>query len=229
MYYIKLILIATITIVDTFIVLFQMIFFGNNVFHVHSHRWSNQILKISGVKLNVIGRDKINNSNSYIYVANHSSLFDIPILLSGLKDNVCIIYKKELEKIPIFGYGLKKSPFISIIRSDPRKALESIKSSLSTLQSGDSLFIFPEGTRTKDGKIQSFKRGAFMIASLSGLPIVPVSIKGSFDILPLGKKKIKSTTIDLVIHDPIINDKKLSRMEEKELMKDVQEIISKSL
>lgn len=229
MYYIKLLLIASITVFDTIKVLLVMLFKGSHIFHAHSHKWSKLLLKISGIKLNVSGKEKIDKSKSHIYVANHASLYDIPILLAGLDDNVCIMYKKELEKIPIFGYGLKKSPFISIVRSDPRKALESIQNSLKTLKDGDSLFIFPEGTRTTDGSMTPFKRGAFMIASMSGLPIVPVSIKGSFDILSKDKKAINNTTIELIIHDPIQNNEKLSRTEEKELMNQVHQIIETSL
>jgi len=206
-----------------------MSFKGSHIFHSHSHKWSKLLLKISGVKLKVTGREKIDKSKSHIYVANHASLYDIPILLAGLDDNVCIMYKKELEKIPIFGYGLKKSPFISIVRSDPRKALESIQNSLKTLKDGDSLFIFPEGTRTTDGNMTPFKRGAFMIASISGLPIVPVTIKGSFDIISKDKKAINTTTIELIIHDPIQNNEKLSRIEEKELMNQVHQIIKAPL
>jgi len=182
--------------------------------------WGDRILKIFSVKTEVSGLENLSKDNTYILVSNHSSLFDIPILFSIFSGfNFVIVYKKELEKIPIFGLSLKASPFISIVREDPRKALQAIEKTLSQMEENDCPIVFPEGTRSKDGNLGSFKRGAFMMASRSHKPIVPIAIIGSADILPKGSLKVKSNSlVKVIIEKPITYDKVSDRVAEKELM-----------
>jgi 1-acyl-sn-glycerol-3-phosphate acyltransferase len=200
---IKIILIAIITVADTFRVLVMMMIKGGDVFSGYSKKWSRKLLKVMGVKLGVAGLENIDSSKSYIYAANHSSLLDIPVLLATLPGDARIIYKRELEKIPIFGYGLRKSPFIGIDRTDPRKAMQSIMNALEMTKNGASIIIFPEGTRDAGREVGPFKRGGFLLAEKARRPIVPVAVTGTYDIIPPGKFKIKSGEVNVSILPPI--------------------------
>lgn len=191
------------TVVYMLIYLFCMLFFGKKIFHRIARNWAKVLLIVSGIKVEIIDNAKLDKSESYIYTVNHSSLYDIPILLSALNDNARIMYKKELEKIPFFGWGLAASPFISVKRSDPRNAMASIDESANAIKNGDSVIIFPEGTRSETGELGEFKRGAFLLAKKSGKRTVPITLIGSWKILPKGKKIIKSGKVILIIDKPL--------------------------
>ena len=190
--------------------------------------WSSILLKISGIKLKVEGAENIKINENYVFVANHSSLYDIPVVMLGIPNKIKIIYKEELEKIPIFGAGLKASPFISVKRSDPQNAMKSIESAIKSVQGDSSVLVFPEGTRSEDGEIQEFKRGAFMLATRSNKQIVPISIIGTTQILPSKSKIINSGNVRLIIEKPIFLENELNRQEEKNLMQSVRDIIKEN-
>ncbi len=208
--------------------LIKMSIVGGSAFHKINQSWSKLLLKIVGIKVEIYGLENLEKNKSYIYAVNHSSLFDIPILLSGLNDNARIMYKEELEKIPIFGYGLKKSPFISIERSDARNAMTAVENAAKSIREGDSVIIFPEGTRSPDGTLGVFKRGAFLLASKSGKTIVPVTLVGSSEILAKGAKRFKEGTVKMIIDKEILNNSD-SREGQVKLMNTVREIISNNL
>jgi 1-acyl-sn-glycerol-3-phosphate acyltransferase len=229
-FYWKIFRIFLITLRDTILSVGALLVTGkHSAYHNVGKAWSAKMLKISGVKLNVIGHEKLDKDESYVYIANHSSMFDIPVIQAGINDDIRIMYKKSLEKVPIWGWGLKKGPYISIVRSDPRNAMKSIQEAIETVKQNASVLVYPEGTRSKDGKLQSFKRGGFMLASKGGKPIVPVTIIGSPLVCPKGEKRFYPTEIKVIIDEPIRLDHELSRMEEKELMVKVHDIIAKNL
>jgi len=228
MKYLKIIAIALVTIMDTFKVLVILSFKGEKRFHQSAKNWARCLLSIIGVDLRVMGAEKINPNQSYIFIANHSSLLDIPVLQSALDNDFRIIYKKELEKIPIFGYGLKKSPYIAVVRDDPRESMTSIENAINTIKQGASVLIFPEGTRSPDGELQEFKRGAFLLASRSQKTIVPIAIIGTNKLLPSKKFDIRKGKVSLIIGEPIQNEIK-SRSDEKELMAKVHSIIKQMI
>lgn len=194
-------------------------------FYKDSKVWPSILLKISGIKLNVEGTENIDKNENYVFVANHSSLYDIPVVMLGIPNKIKIIYKEELEKIPIFGTGLKVSPFIRVKRSDPQNAMKSIEAAIQSVQGDTSVLVFPEGTRSEDGEIQEFKRGAFMLATRSNKPIVPITIIGTTQILPSKSKVINSGNVRLIIGKPIFIENELNRQEEKSLMQSVRNII----
>lgn len=196
-------------------------------YRTNASNWGRRMLKVFGVSLDIRGIENLNKDTTYIFASNHASLFDIPILFYGLKDfNFVIMYKQELEKVPIFGWSLKVSPFISVKRSDPRNAMASIEQTLSQMADKDCPIIFPEGTRSYDGKLSSFKRGAFMLASRSKNPIAPIAIIGSNDILKKGTLSVKTHSIvKIVLCPPVEQTGTNDRQGEKQLMEKVHSII----
>ncbi|MBM2817143.1 MAG: 1-acyl-sn-glycerol-3-phosphate acyltransferase [Ignavibacteria bacterium] len=208
----------------------MFIFRNKHLFFPFSRQWSKILLFITGVKVKVNGQEILYVNETYIFITNHSSLFDIPIILGTLTNyNVAIIYKKELEKVPFFGIGLKASPFIPVVREDPRSSLTSIENAVESINKGISVLVFPEGTRSKDGKVGEFKRGAFLLASRSGMPIVPIAINGSWKIMPNKKLFFSGGVVDITIHSPIRFTLPLDRNSEKKLMNDVYSSIKDSL
>lgn len=228
MSYIRLLLIIVITIIDSIRVIIHLFLSKNPDFHGYAQKWAKKLLKISGIKVQATGLENIRRDETYIFVANHSSLFDIPVLQASIPNDFRIIYKKELERIPIFGYGLKKSPYIGIVREDPRKSMESIEQAIEIIQKGASVLIFPEGTRTRDGSLGEPRRGAFLLATRSGKPIVPVAVKGTFEILSNGIKGIRPHTVKVCIGEPI-RELPQNKAEEKKLQEETWQLIKKFL
>ncbi len=198
-------------------------------FYNTAMKWGRSILRIAGVKLEIFGLENVNPNENYVFVSNHSSLFDIPVLQYALPCNFRIVYKRELEKIPFFGYVLIKSPYIGIVREDGKDAMKGMKQAIEDFQKGASVLLFPEGTRSKDGNLQEFKRGAFMLASKSQKPIVPVTIIGTNSIMPKGKYKFVEGVVKVIIHKPINMPENANKKTELEIQNKVFEIINTTL
>lgn len=198
-------------------------------FHWVAKTHSKFVLSICGVKVNTTGTENLQRGKSYIYVSNHASGFDIPAVIAGIPDQIRIVYKKELEKIPFFGWGLKYGKtYIAINRSRGMDAAHSLDAAAEKIRNGASVLLFAEGTRTKDGKLQPFKRGAFNLAVKSGVPVIPLTINGSFKILPKKKLRIVPGEINLVINKPIQVLKDGGKPEELRLMEEVYQAITKN-
>ncbi len=188
------------------------------------------VFAISGINLKVKGSDKIDRKKVYVFVSNHSSQFDIPALQAAIPNNIGIVFKKELGKIPVFGWQLKISPYIMVDRQNGESAMRSIEEAKKKMaQKKISPVIFAEGTRSETGEVQPFKRGAFYLAVKAGYPIIPVSISGSYDLMPKGKFKIKSGTITVIFDDPIKTSEVVTRKDENVLMERVRNIIIKNM
>ena len=153
---------------------------------------------------------------NYVYMANHSSLIDIPALFACLPYQFRIMAKKELFYVPFMGWHLWTAGNFPIDRSDPRKTAKSLRGVIDGVRGGKSLAVFPEGTRTPDGRLQEFKQGAFKIAVRAGVPIVPVSIRGTFKLLPKTTLAPRPGRVDVVIGKPIdtreYSEKNLSKL-----------------
>jgi len=223
---IKLFTLVIITIVLAIIALITaLIEPGGRLYNIVGKVWSNSILWISGVKVELIGQEHLRPNESYVYVSNHVSMFDIPVVMKAIPGQLRIVFKKELAKIPIFGWQLKLGPYILIDRQNPGKAMQSLNQAIEKIKRGVSVLLFAEGTRSKDGSIQSFKRGAFTLATRSGKKIVPVTIKGTYEILPKKKFNIKSGKVKLIIDKPIEHDGNTEKSSEVSLMNEVRDII----
>ena len=189
--------------------------------------WSKFTLIVCGVKVRVRGMENISPNGAYIFVTNHASMFDIPAIMSVLP-RVRIMFKKELSYVPLWGWALKWGHHIMVDRAKGSEAMRSIDRAAKAIKTGGSVILFAEGTRTRDGKLLPFKRGAFTLAAKSGVPIVPITINGSFKILPKASLDIRPSPIELLMGKPIDTARIATREEEIALMNSVREIIARN-
>jgi 1-acyl-sn-glycerol-3-phosphate acyltransferase len=201
---------------------------NGNIVHHYARWWARIQLLVSGVRVKVKGLDNLDKESPYIYMSNHQGSYDIFVLLSCLPIQFRWIAKKELFAIPILGWAMRAANYISIDRSGKRKALESIERAADKIKGGVSVVIFPEGTRSRDGSIQPFKRGGFTLAMKSGVPIIPITINGSWDVMPRESMKVRPGEIRVSI-DRAIQTTPLSLREKSVLMGKVREIIERNL
>ena len=168
-----------------------------------AHWWANSICKVSGVEVAVTGTEPLDPEKPYIFAANHQSQFDILALQGFLGIDFRWLAKKELFTVPIWGPAMRKAGYIPIDRSHGRKAIKSLGEAANKIAAGTSVIIFPEGTRSKDGKLHEFKAGAMVLAIKSGIPLVPVAILGTYEILPKGKLLMKPGKVEIRVGNPI--------------------------
>lgn len=175
---------------------------GNLAFTL-SKLWARFMLRVTGVKVVIRNREKIRPGVSYIIISNHQSYYDILALVTTLGIQYRWIIKKELRKVPLFGYALYVSRNVFIDRSDSRKAIESIRTGLDRLAPGTGVMVFAEGTRSPDGTIREFKKGGFVMAIDNGYPILPVTVNGSRKVLPKKSLVFRPGLIEVIVADPI--------------------------
>jgi 1-acyl-sn-glycerol-3-phosphate acyltransferase len=168
-----------------------------------AHYWSRIVCTLWFVKVNVVGRENINPKQSYVFVANHQGAFDIWAIYGYLNHNFKWLMKKSLEKIFLVGYACKRAGHVFVDDSSIQSIKSTIADAEKTLQNGTSVVIFPEGSRSWNGKMIPFKRGAFMLAGEFKLPVVPITIDGSFKAMPRTTYNVKPGNITLTIHKPI--------------------------
>jgi 1-acyl-sn-glycerol-3-phosphate acyltransferase len=185
------------------------------------------ILAASNIKVTVKGLSNLNHTGSYIYMPNHVSNFDIPVLQAYLPVQFRWLAKAELFKIPIFGYAMKRAGYISINRFDRKSAIESLNKAAEITRNGTSVIIFPEGTRSQTQNIQSFKKGGFVLAVDSGVPIIPVIIHGTWKIMKKKQILVRPGNVVLEIKKPI-KTLDYTRKTKDDLMEKVRNIILES-
>ncbi len=165
--------------------------------------WSQLTCFLFLLPVKVKGHEHLDKKTSYVFVANHQGSFDIFLVYGFLGRNFKWMMKKSLRKLPFVGKACESAGFIFVDKSSPRKVYETIKSAEKVLQGGTSLVVFPEGARTFTGHMANFKKGAFLLADQLQLPVVPLTIDGSFDILPRTGKLLHWHPMTLTIHEPI--------------------------
>ena len=171
--------------------------------HVVARSWGQSILFASRIHVTVKGFSNIDPDKPYIFMPNHMSNFDIPVLLAHLKVQFRWLAKAELFRIPLFGFAMKRAGYISIDRSNRKSAFESLARAAQIIRDGRSVLIFPEGTRSRDQSIKAFKKGGFVLAIESGVPIVPVVIHGTWRIMSKNRLMIRPGNVTLEILEPI--------------------------
>ena len=187
--------------------------------------WSRLNSFLTPMRVKVYGKENINKNTSYVIISNHQSHYDIFVIYGWLGLDIKWVMKQELRRIPGLGIGSEKVGHIFIDRSNNKVASESLKKAIKNLAKGSSVAIFAEGTRSKTGELGIFKRGAFKMALNAGLPILPITVIGTKDILPSNTFDVFPGKAKLFIHQPI-DIKKYSETEINKLMTDVREIIS---
>ena len=168
--------------------------------------WSKAFCRLMFVKVSVYGRENIKDNISYVFVANHQGAYDIFSIYGYLDHNFRWMMKKSLRNIPFVGMACHAAGHIFVDNSSASGIVNTMKDAEAKLNSGMSLVVFPEGARSWTGKMRKFKRGAFKLASEFNLPIVPVTIDGSFRVLPRTTYNITPGHITLTIHKPIAID-----------------------
>lgn len=189
-------------------------------------KWARFTVKILGLRIEVVGRENIPNE-ACVFIGNHQSILDIPVLLYTSNRVMGFIAKKELLKVPVIGYWLKVAHCVPIDRENVREAIKVIQLGVENLLRGDSMAIFPEGTRAKDGVMKPLKKGSLKLATKAKVPIVPVTIDGTYKAYEIDKK-LKRADIKVIFDKPIYTDN-ISKEEERELHIKVQDIIMKNL
>lgn len=165
--------------------------------------WARSICALCFIKVRLYGMEKLDPKQSYVFVMNHQSWFDIFAVYGWLPFFFKWVMKADLRKIPFVGIACEAAGHIFINRDSPKAAQRSLEKAKAALQNGVSVVIFPEGTRTWDGKMGRFKKGGFKIATDLGLPIVPVTLRGCFERMPRNTLNISPGPIEMHVHEPI--------------------------
>lgn len=192
-------------------VLLSVLTIGCGIFETHGRRayrinqlWTWIILRVAGIRLKVEGLENIDPKRQYVFIVNHQSNIDIPVLVQALPEfQLRWLAKKELLRVPFLGWAMWATKHVTVDRSDPQDAVKSLARAKERLDAGISLVIYPEGTRSRDGRLQRFKKGGFLLAVQANTPIVPITVNGSAKLLPAGAWRLRPGAIDITIDKPV--------------------------
>ncbi|MCL1932918.1 MAG: 1-acyl-sn-glycerol-3-phosphate acyltransferase [Candidatus Azobacteroides sp.] len=168
--------------------------------------WARLICIFTLCPVKVVGKEKLDKKQSYIFVSNHQGAYDIFLIYGYIGQPIKWVMKRSLRKIPFVGIACEAAGFIFVDSSSPQAAAKTIRLAEEKLKNGASIAIFPEGSRTHTGKPGVFKKGAYQMALDLKLPIVPITINGSYDVMPIGTYRINPCKMEMIIHDPIPTD-----------------------
>ena len=191
--------------------------------------WARWVIWSTGIQYEIDGLDNLNLDKQYIFMSNHESALDIVLGVAAIPSNLVFLAKKELFRVPVFGWAMEAAGMIKIDRQNPEIARKSVSEAVDTLMhSSFSTLIYPEGTRSNGEELLPFKKGGFILAIRTQLPVVPITILGAGNVLPKGTLAIKKSHIKMIIDNPIptlemdINDK-------DQLLQDCRKIINQNL
>jgi len=201
---------------------------GRAVHLLYARLWGWLILKANGVQVQVAGLEHIDPRKTCIYMCNHLGSFDIFALLACLPVQFRWLAKVELFRIPILGWGMRAAGYISLDRSQRRQTYQSMEIAARKIREETSVVIFPEGARSFDGVMQPFMNGGFTLAIRAGVPIVPITIHGTWEIMPRTTKRVKKGNIRIVIDRPI-ETKDCTMKDRKRLMEETERRIRANL
>ena len=170
--------------------------------HRCARAWSWLILKTTGVRVHVEGLERVTLGTTYIFVSNHQSIYDIPVIFASLPFQLRIIAKESLARFPVLGWHLRRGGHLFVDRQHPdREGI--LKRWRALVSEGLSLIIFAEGTRSADGRVARFKAGSFLLAMQAGLPVVPVAVIGTRAVMPKGRLRTEPAEVMLIVHEAI--------------------------
>lgn len=169
-----------------------------------ARRWGRALLRVSSVKVEATGLEKVDPGGSYVFASNHLSYMDTPVVLSTIPVEFRFLAKKGLFKIPFLGQHLAKAGHIPVPREDPRAAVKTLALAAETIRERHiSLLVFPEGGRSPHGALREFKEGAAYIAIKAGVPVVPLALVGTRAVLPFGSGKVMPGNVEVRIGEPV--------------------------
>lgn len=172
--------------------------------HKVARAWARVLLAVSGVKAVVEGVEQIVPEGSYVFASNHLSLMDTPLVIAYIPAQFRFLAKRSLYKVPFIGGHLRRAGHIPVDREDPRAAVKVMSAAAELIRrEGISILVFPEGSRSEDGRLQEFKEGAAYLAIKAGAPVVPIGISGTLEILPTGSVIVRSGCARLRVGAPI--------------------------
>lgn len=160
-------------------------------------------VRLAGVRVQIEGRERLDPKQAYIFMSNHVSNLDPPVVIPALPGRTSVLVKKEVFRVPILGRAMRMASLVPVDRSNREAAIASIERAAAVMRSGIHMAVFPEGTRSLDGKLLPLKKGPFYLALESGLPIVPITVIGTYEMMPKGRFVIKPGTARVVFHPPI--------------------------
>lgn len=160
-------------------------------------------VRLMGVKIEIRGMENMRPGQNYIFMSNHVSNLDPPVLIPAIPGRCSVLIKKELFRVPVLGAGLKTVAMVPVDRSDREAAIESVNAAITVLHQGLHMVIYPEGTRSDDGRLLPFKKGPFHLAIESGIPVIPVTMLGTRECWPKGQLKLRPGIATAVLHPPI--------------------------
>jgi len=186
-------------------VLLIAMLFGLREFLVNIGKGAMRVSRaILGLRLDVEGRDQASEAGPFVYMSNHASMLDGPLLFLLIRRPVRVIMKSSIFRIPVVGLGMKYVGFVPVDRSGTSGGRAAIARAAAMMkEKGYSFLIFPEGTRSRNGELQAFRRGGFFLAREAGVPIVPVSIRGTFELMPKKRLVPRNGTVRVVFHPPV--------------------------
>jgi 1-acyl-sn-glycerol-3-phosphate acyltransferase len=200
---------------------------GNTVHYIGKF-WSLLNIFLSGTRLTIRGKEKINTNLTHIVMSNHQSLFDVWALIGKIPLQIRWIVKAEIRKIPIFGYTLERMGHIYVDRKKRAAAYISLETAAGKIKNGTSVIIFPEGTRSNDGHLLKFRMGGIIMALKSGVPILPVTVNGSRFVLPKNTLALMPGKIEVVVGD-MIDASTYDENNKNELMEKIRSAIHENL
>jgi 1-acyl-sn-glycerol-3-phosphate acyltransferase len=183
-------------------------------------------VRLAGMKIVEVGKENIEPGQNYIFMSNHASNLDPPAEIPIIPGRCSVLVKKELFRTPILGTGMKMAKLVPVDRSNRESAIESVREAVAVLREGLHMFVYPEGTRSPDGKLLPFKKGPFHLAMESGVPVIPMTILGTYEAWPKHRYSLRPGTIRIIYH-PAISPHDYS--DRDELMKVVREAIASAL
>ncbi|MEJ2067315.1 MAG: lysophospholipid acyltransferase family protein [Deltaproteobacteria bacterium] len=199
-----------------------------NVIHRYARLWGWLILQANGVRVQVRGLEHVDHRQPAIYMCNHQGTFDIFVLLAHLPIQFRWVAKVGLFRIPVLGWAMSTAGYISLDRSKRKRAYRGIEIAARKIREKNSVVMFPEGSRSYDGTLQPFMNGGFTLALRAGVPICPITIDGSWALMPRTTLRIKRGTVRIVIGQPI-KTAGLTMKDRKRLMREVEEKIRANL
>ena len=196
--------------------------------HACTRVWAWLILNTSGIRVRVEGLELVNPHSTAIYCVNHQSAMDIPVLYASLPVQFRFVAKRSLFNLPFMGWHMRRSGHIPVDRDRPRDAIKSLKRVAQEIREGKSVVLFPEGHRSRNGQLLSFKAGSFYIAILAGVPIVPITVNGTPHVLEPDTYHVRSGQTEVIVH-PAISTEGLTLRDVDALSQKVKDAIASRL